>query len=419
MKKLVKNARVFDGRHEILTEHASIVIDGDLVEEITQETLPEESFGQVTDAGNRIVIPGLVDHHVHLGMPGKDMRVDEAVVHGVAHAKRMLLNGFTTVRDAGGIVYGIKKGIDDGRVPGPRVFPSNAYISQTCGHGDKRESRAHVRLSDGSFTSPALTCGETVIADGYDEVLRATREQLFLGASQIKIMAGGGMSSQYDPIQTIQFTEHEMRAAVEAAADYGTYVMAHLYTKESMLRAARAGVKSFEHGQMLDEELAKIVRDEGIFLCVCPQPRADEEFNAARGLPPRKRKPAAQEIIDHEDVQTEMILKYDLPIIFGTDYVEFIADSNPNAQSRDLAVYEKRFGSFRGLVSATGAANDLIKLTTYQNPYPQGKIGLLEQGSFADLLIVDGDPIGSLSVLSNTENLRVIMKGGEIYKNTL
>ncbi len=419
MKKLIKNARLFDGRNFEYKEHSQIVIEGNLVSEITQNPVSEENFDEIIDAGGRVVVPGLVDSHVHLGGQQKDQRWDETVVHGVAHAERMLLNGFTTVRDAGGIVYGIKAGIDEGRIKGPRVFPSHGYISQTCGHGDKRESRAHVRLGDGQYTSPELRAGGTVIADGYDEVLRAAREQLFLGASQIKIMAGGGMSSKYDPIQTIQYTEQEMRAAVEAASDYGTYVMAHLYTKESMHRAARAGIRSFEHGQMLDEELAKIVKDKDIFLCVCPQPKADEKYERSLGHAPKKRKPGAQEILDNEDLQTELIIKYDLNLVFGTDYVEFIADSNPNAQIRDLAVYEKRFGSQRGLFSATGAANDLIKLTTYQNPYPEGKIGVLEEGSFADLLIVEGDPLNKLSVLSDRANLKLIMKDAEVYKNTL
>lgn len=414
-RTLIQNAKVFDGRNNRLKEHANIVIEENLVKEITQEPVSIEQFDTVIDAREHVVIPGLVDNHVHLSMQEGNERLDETVVHSVHNAKRMLYNGFTTVRDAGGITVGLKKSIDEGIVEGPRIYPSNAFISQTCGHGDGRESRAHVRLSNGQFTSPVLNGGGVFIADGADEVLRAVRENLFLGSSQIKIMAGGGMSSVYDPIGTVQYTLEEMKAAVQAASDYGTYVMAHLYTKESMVRAAKAGVKSFEHGHLIDEELAKIIADNGIFICSCPQFRKRPENE--KDAKPRKK--GGEAILEGTITQTELILKYKLPLLFGTDFMERFAANNPQAQIADLAIYEERFGSFNGLLSATGTANDLIRLTTYQNPYPDGKIGVLEAGSYADLLIVDGNPLEKLSVLSNRDNLRLIMKNAVIYKNTL
>lgn len=419
MSILVKNGRVFDGRKPELLEHASIIIEGNLVSEITQETVAEDRFDRVIDVGNRVILPGLVDSHAHLASSHKDERWDETIVHGVNHARRMLFNGVTTIRDAGGNVYGLKKGIDEGWIPGPRIYPSHAYISQTCGHGDTRESRAHVRLGDGQYTSPNLRSGASVIADGPWEVTRAVREQLFLGASQIKIMAGGGMSSQYDPILTVQFTLEEMKAAVDAAADYGTYVMAHLYTREAMIRAARAGIRSFEHANQIDDELARIIRDQGIFICACPQPAADEEFRKRHNLPVRKGKPGAAPIRAAVETQTELINKYGLNLVFGTDYVEFIAKEIPNAQIRDFEYYERRFGTFKGLYSATGAANELIKLTTYQNPYPDGKIGVLEKGSYADLLAVEGNPLEDLKLLTDNSNLKLIMKDATVYKDEL
>ncbi len=232
MRLLIKNANVFDGKHAELRQNASIVIEDKLIKEIVGGTLPEDRFAAVYDAGNQTVIPGLTDAHVHLSITGPSLsdgwRIDEKAVRSVRFAKEMLLRGFTTVRDAGGITYGLKKNIDNGFLEGPRILPSNAMISQTSGHGDIRASHAEERIMDGIYASADLNSKISVIADGADEVLRAVREQLFLGASQIKLMAGGGFSSAYDPIPTVQFTLEEMKAAVAAAADYGTYVMAHL-----------------------------------------------------------------------------------------------------------------------------------------------------------------------------------------------
>jgi imidazolonepropionase-like amidohydrolase len=417
MRIVIKNANVFDGRLETL-QTGAIVIENSLVKEIVRGNFQEDSFGTVIDAQNKTVIPGLTDAHVHLFFTGNGvsdtLRVDEKAVRSVRFARDMLLRGFTTVRDAGGIVYGLKKNIDDGYLVGPRILPSNAFISQTSGHGDTRLSRAEERLADGYYASANIQSRATVIADGVAEVTRAVREQLFLGASQIKIMAGGGISSAYDPIQTVQFTYEEMKAAVDAASDYGTYVMAHLYTPQSMQRAARAGVKSFEHASMLDEETAKIVAGNGIW--IMPGPQLGREMNFPN-IPESILRKAAF-VRNGEIIATEMINKYNLPILFGTD--SFGDPKRAEAfQLDDFRYFKKRFGSFRGLVAATGNINEIIKLSTYQNPYPDGKIGVLEPGAFADLLIVDGNPVEDLDVLADQDNIRLIMKDAQIYKNTL
>ena len=429
-KKLIKNVRVFDGRSDILTEHASIVIEDELVCEITQSVVSEENFKEVIDGQNKVAIPGLTDAHVHLShnVVGQDghPRIDEMAVRSTRVARDMLLRGFTTIRDAGGIVYGLKKNIDNGFLEGPRIYPSNAYISQTCGHGDLRKSRAEQRLLTGDYTSAWLHDQQSIIADGVPEMLRAVREMLFLGASQIKIMAGGGCSSQYDPIQTVQFTYEEMKAAVDAAGDYGTYVMAHLYTPTSIQRAVKAGVKSLEHVSLMDDETGRIVADNGTWVMPGPQFNAPYAFSEpdTSGYSKEQlkayiqRKEKCDLIRYNEHISTETINKYNLNILFGTD-----SFGDPEVfgerQLVDFAVYKERFGSFKTLKSATGNINELIKLTTYQNPYPEGKIGVLEEGSFADLLLVDGNPVEDVAVLSDENNMRLIVKGGEVYKNTL
>jgi len=418
MSILIKNANVFDGKHSELKENVNIIIENNLVKEIVGGTIIEDNFDTVIDAQNKTVIPGLTDAHVHLFFTGNGVtdtwRLDEKAVRSVRFARDMLLRGFTTVRDAGGVVYGLKKNIDNGYLEGPRIFPSNAFISQTSGHGDTRASRAEERITDGIYSSVSIRCKGTVIADGVEEVLRAVREQLFLGASQIKIMAGGGVSSVYDPIQTVQFTLEEMKAAVDAAADYGTYVMAHLYTPQSMQRAAKAGVKSFEHATMMDEETAKIIAANGIWVTAGPQ--CGRDF---KGIDiPKEMIKKAELVRNGEAIATEMINKYNLPILFGTDSFGDPARVDAH-QLEDFKFFKKRFGSFKGIVAATGNVNELIKLSTYQNPYPEGKIGLLEEGSFADLLIVEGNPVQDLDILADRNNIRLIMKDAIVYKNTL
>ena len=410
----ITNANVFDGLSDRLQKNVTIVIDGEFVKEITEKSISNEQFEKVIDAKGKTVIPGLIDNHVHL-MFG-DGRLDELTVHGVRNAKNLLYAGFTTIRDAGGAVYGIKKGIDDGIIEGPRIFPSYSFISQTCGHGDFRESRAAYRIADHIYTSPNLMNGQSYIADGVSEVLKAVREQLFLGASQIKIMAGGGLSSQYDPVQTQQYTLEEMKAAVSAASDYGTYVMAHLYTTESIKRALRAGVKSLEHAHLIDDEAARIAADNDVFIVPCP--------NFGHGKKDQKEPPksgdlykdmARKALFSGVEVQAELINKYNLNVAYGTDFIERFSGGTPRLD--DLVSYAERFGNYKALKSATGDGYRLSKLTTYQNPYPEGKVGVLESRAFADLLIVDGNPLDDISVLTKAENIKLIMKGGKVFKD--
>lgn len=418
MTILIKNANVFDGKHASLRHNVNLVIERNLVTEIAGGKLPEDGFDAVYDAGGQTVIPGLTDAHVHLSITSNTLsdgwRVDEKAVRSVRFAKEMLLRGFTTVRDAGGITFGLKRSIDNGFLEGPRILPSNAMISQTSGHGDIRASHAEVRITDRIYASADMNSGLSVIADGVAEVTRAVREQLFLGASQIKLMAGGGFSSPYDPIPTVQFSLEEMKAAVGAAADYGTYVMAHLYTPKSMQRAAEAGVKCFEHATMLDEETAKIAADHGIW--ITPGPQLSRSY-PTQGMPPDLLK-LIEDFRRGEQIATELIDKYSLPILYGTDAFGDIGKAG-EIQLDDFRIYQERFGSHRGLVAATGNVHELIKLSTYQNPYPEGKIGVLEEGSFADLLIVQGNPVENLSILSDPANLKFIMKDAVVYKNTL
>lgn len=419
MKTIIKNVNVFDGKTAKLLEKQNIVIEDQLVTEIFAGEFSVEGFDRVIDGNGQYAVPGLTDAHVHLGkvhIDGSNPRYDAII--GSVVAGKLLDHGITTVRDAGSVTDGLKRAIDEGVIPGPRIYPSMNYLSQTCGHGDS--DLAH-QYRDIQYRSPR----GFVLCDGVAECRRAVREQFYLGASQIKIMAGGGMSSTCDPVETLQFSPEEMKAIVETAADYGSYVLAHLYTPNCIQRAVRAGVKSLEHGHWIDEETAKLIKDTDTFLNPCPQFTLEEikwnhmgEFSDQPSQKKKKPKAGGAKVKAHMEETTELINKYDLKILFGTDLMITYNLYEPRA-SLDFKEYKKRFGSYKGLVAATGNVNDLIKLTTYQNPYPDGEIGVLKKGSYADVVILNHNPVEDLDVLGNTENILFVMKDGKIHKNQL
>ncbi len=408
MKKLIKNVNVFDGKNSSLKIAQNIIIEKNLVKEITSNQVAEEGFTEIIDGKGKTAMPGMVDAHVHLGkvFDRDNDSVDYGVALSAAYCKKILHAGFTTLRDAGSVVMGLKKAFDCEALEGPRIYPCNAFISQTSGHGD--EPYAH-EFRDIQYRIPTYT----VLADGPAEVMRAVREQLYRGASHIKLMAGGGCMSDCDPIETVQFTLEEAKAAVDVAKDYGTYVMAHLYTPAAIKRAVKAGIMSMEHAHMIDDEAARAVVEAGAFVDPMPQFKKYEDMLGAGNMPPKDGM-----VCRYEDRATEVINKHDIKILFGTDTM-ITGPKYEIEQSIDLTYYKKRFGSYKTLLAATGNAHDVLQLTTYQNPYPDGKIGVLENGSYADILLVDGNPLEDAAILSDTCNLKVIMKDGKVIKNIL
>ena len=324
------------------------------------------------DCGGRAVIPGLIDAHWHSTLVGvtqtQAMAADIGFIHLMAgrEAGATLMRGFTTVRDTGGPAFGLQLAIDRGVLPGPRIFPSGAMISQTSGHGDFRLLNELPRVA-GDLSHSELA-GVAAIADGRDEVLRRTREQLMKGASQIKIMAGGGVSSLYDPLDTMQYLEEEMRAAVEAAADWGTYVCAHVYTPGGIQRALRAGVKSIEHGQLADSETIAMMRDAGAWWSIQPF-LADEDANPKSD--PRQQ--AKQLEVAEGTVRAfEEGRDAGVRMAFGTDIL-----MNPRgaaSQGRQLAKLTRFMTPLEALHMATGAAGELLALSGDRAPY-DGPLG--------------------------------------------
>lgn len=284
---LVAGARIFDGVASTLSDGSDILV----VEERIAALVPRgqgPAEAETIDCAGKVVMPGMIDAHWHSALAALPMAVamtaDIGYIHLLAaeEAERTRLRGFTSVRDAGGPAFALKRAIDEGRFPGPRIYPSGAMVTQTGGHGDYR-LRAEIPRGPLATLSAAEIAEIAAVADGVPEVLRRTREQLLLGASQVKMMVGGGVSSQYDPIDVQQFTTDEIRAAVDAARDWGTYVAAHVYTSEGILRSVECGVMSVEHGQLADARTAGRMAELGAWWSLQP---------FLRTRTPRARRPA-------------------------------------------------------------------------------------------------------------------------------
>ncbi|WP_392663530.1 amidohydrolase family protein [Amaricoccus sp. B4] len=411
---LLTNLRLFDG--ETLSIRTGVDI---LVEDGRIAGLPAPGQGpeaaEVIDCGGRTVIPGLIDAHWHATLAGISqmaaMTQDIGFVHLVAgrEAGATIQRGFTTIRDVGGPAFGLKAAIDRGVVEGPRIFASGAMLSQTSGHGDFRMIN-DLPAMPSDPPSYAMRAGVTSLADGRAEVLQRAREQLMKGASQIKIMAGGGVSSPHDPLDSIQYTEDEMRAAVEAAADWNTYVCAHVYTPEGIKRCIRAGVKCIEHGQLADEESVRMMADTGSWWSI--QPFLDDEDATQYSDPAAV---AALATVTQGTLRAfELAQTYDVNWAFGTD----VLFSGAESQGRQLAKLTRFMPPLEALHRATGAAGQLLALSGPRTTY-DGPLGVIREGAFADLLVVDGDPEAGLDWLDDPENLRLIMKGGRFVKQSL
>jgi imidazolonepropionase-like amidohydrolase len=312
----------------------------------------------------------------------------------------------------GGPVFGLKRAIDEGVMVGPRIYPSGAVISQTSGHGDFRFLFELPRTLGGPL-SHSESQGGTAIADSPDEVRLRAREQLRRGASQIKLMAGGGVSSPYNPIESIQYTEAEIHAAVEAADNWGTYVAAHAYTTPAVRQAVAAGVKCIEHGHLIDEPTAKLLADTGIWWSL--QPLTYDEDVFARMSPFSQKK--ALEVFAGTENAYRLAKKYSVKTAFGVDIL-FDARA-AGRQGAYLAKLARWYTPAEALKMATADNGELMALSGFINPYP-GTLGVVAEGALADLLLVDGNPLENLELVADPDrNFRVIMKDGVIYKNTL
>lgn len=418
---LFENVRIFDGTSKALSPASNVLVRGNLITRISREAIPvdRKSGVRIVKGGGRTLMPGLIDAHWHATMAvlpeSVMMTADDGYLALVAgrEARNTLMRGFTTVRDLSGPVFGLKRAIDTGVVEGPRIWPAGAMITQTGGHGDFRMPY-EVPKALGAPLSHAEVGGSSAIADSPDEVRLRAREQLMKGAVFLKLAAGGGVASNYDPLDASQYTETEFRAAVEAAENMGTYVTVHAYTPRAIQTAIRAGVRCIDHGQLMDEATAKLIAEKGIWLCL--QPFLDDQDAAPF---PEGSTNRAKQLQMHKGTDTAYALakKYNLKLAWGTDV---LFDAKLAArQGAQLAKMTRWFTPAEVLVMATATNAELLTLSGPRNPYP-GKLGVVQEGALADLLLVDGDPIANLKLIEDpAKNLLVVMKDGRIYKNSL
>lgn len=416
---LFENVRIFDGKSSALSGSMNVLVRGNTIDRISKDPIPVDRSAntRIVAGGGRTLMPGLIDMHWHTMFvrptPAAVLAGDVGHLNLVAGAEATdtLMRGFTTVRDLGGPVFGLKRAIDEGVIPGPRIYPSGAMITVTSGHGDFRQPFEVPRVV-GAPQSRGEQTGAAMIADSPDEVRVRVREQLLLGATQIKLTAGGGVASPSSPLDVSTFTEAELRAAVEAAGNWGTYVTVHAYTPIAIRRAIAAGVKCIEHGHLMDDETAKLIAERGVWLSTQAFP--DEMANA---FPPGSLEALkARVVFAGTDKTFTLAKKYGIKTAFGTDIL-FSPQLAPR-QGELLAKLVRWYTPAEALVMATGTNAELLALSGERNPYP-GKLGVVEQGALADLLLVDGDPIANIKLIEEPANLVVIMKDGKIFKNTL
>ncbi len=412
---LFDQVRVFDGESEQLSSPTRVLVRGNRVFAIGDD-LEISDDAQVVDGQGNTLMPGLIDAHVHLtfgalsmsDLLGPDLTPEAAERAAAREAEAMLMRGFTAVRDVGGPIWGVKAGIDDGSYIGPRVWPSGATISQTAGHGDFRLPHERSRRFFGE-PSRAEQLGATFIADGRADVLTAVRENLRFGASQIKLMAGGGTSSAYDPVDVTQYTFDEMAAAVEAAEDWGTYVTVHAYTPRAIRRAIEAGVRVVDHGQLLDEETLQMMVDNDVWLSLQVLRASSPDMEPLRRA---KRKP----IIDNQPRVWTLARDLGVELAWGTDFL--FEPALNHEQNEYILELQEWFSPAEILKLVTHQNARLLALSGLRSPY-QGTLGVVAEGAFADLLLVRGDPMEDIELLGDPENnFLVIMKDGKIYKDT-
>ena len=417
---LFQNVRIFDGKSTVLSAPSNVLIRGNTIERISVSpiTVATNADVQVIAANGRVLMPGLIDAHWHAFMAATPQRLlmtaDAPYLHILAarQAEATLMRGFTTVRDLGGPVFGLKRAIDEGVIIGPRIYPSGAFISQTSGHGDFRFSFEVPRTLGGPLSHSEVE-GVAAIADSPNEVRLRAREQLRKGASQIKLMAGGGVNSPLNPIESTQYTEAEIRAAVEATENWGTYVTVHAYTPRAIRQAVAAGVKCIEHGHLIDEPTAKLLADKGIWWSL--QPLTYDEAVLARMDPVSQRK--ALEVWAGTENAYKLAKKFKVKTAFGAD-VLFDAGA-AGRQGAYLAKLVRWYTPAEALKMATADNAELLALSGFINPYP-GKLGVVEESALADLLLVDGNPLENIKLIEDPDkNFPVIMKDGRIYKNAL
>ena len=438
---LISNVNIFDGVNDKLHPNMHVLVKDNLIETVSDEPLAIIQTDNVTmiDGGGRTLMPGLIDSHVHLtysgtpdAIPAREaMQWDQLGGTQALNAREFLMDGFTTVRDAGACYDGIKKLVDRDLLVGPRIYPSGGILSQTSGHADWRTVSQRNPNLTAARDNNLGRLGLMHLVDGVDRVLAATRQNLAAGATQIKMTTGGGVSSTLDPLHTVQYLPEEIEAAVRAAKDWDTYVMVHAYTDETVKRSLNAGVLCIEHGQMMSDEAMKLLVEKEAFLSPNMAAISEELLQHpvyGQGAIGKK----TRGFIDGSQNFVKLVNEYKPKVVYNTDVVATDLVSSRGVRDNNLWVHAKSFGNFDALRAMTSVGGELMRLTGKHNPYP-GKLGVIEPGAYADIILVEGNPLKDITVLGarpkmfegeprtdeGFTTMPFIMKNGKIYKNEL
>jgi imidazolonepropionase-like amidohydrolase len=433
---LITNVNIFDGTNDTLTMGQNVLVEDNLIAGIGPDVRAGDG-AIVIDGDGRTLMPGLIDGHAHVmindnfGAVETNMDITDLAYRSTLVSKRFLVDGFTSVRDMGGPTFGLRRNIDAGIIAGPRIFPSGGFISQTSGHGDfKERGDAGFSTKDAGDLSNFERMGIGNVADGVPEVLRATRLNLRNGATQIKIMGGGGGSSRFDPIDTTQYSVEEICAIVEAAADWGTYVAAHTFNDRAVNRLLDCGVKTFEHTFFISEDTMQRIAAEGAY--VVPQMWGISPDLARNPLiPPEKVEMVKALGLKYKDFGRNL-LDHNVKVVFASDYVGAFSDAE-RARRYEIWWRTQTFDSnFEVLKQLTSTAGEMLALSGPRNPYMDGPLGVIKVGAYADLLLIDGNPLEDITVIGGTnawfdadpkfklvETIHLVMKDGKIYRNEI
>jgi imidazolonepropionase-like amidohydrolase len=406
---LFENARVLDAAAGALRDGCSVRVEDDRVVEVVEGALRAAGARRIDLAG-RTLMPGLIDAHVHcaittLNLGAMMAKPTTLVAHEAGRIlSGMLRRGFTTVRDAGGADYGLAQAVERGLVEGPRIFYSGRVLSQTGGHGDFAPREDAPRLCACQIHSSAFAH----VADGVSAVRKAAREELRRGATQVKIMASGGVASPSDPIWNLQYSAEEMRAIVEEAEGWRTYAMAHAYTPEAIRRAVDAGVRTIEHGNLIDRPTAERMHAKGAYLVpTLVTYYAIDELGRKLGFPAVSQA-KVKDVLDKGLASLEIARAAGVPMGFGTDLLGETHDQ----QSREFEIRARALPAAEVIRSATIVNAEILNRA--------GELGIVAPGALADLLVVDGDPFANLGLLAEPEkHLLAVLQAGRFVVDRL
>ena len=404
-----RNFRMLEPEIGELRDGHELLVEGDTIREVSDRPI-KSADADVIDCGGRTLMPGLIDSHVHVFLVAVNIPSLESVPLTLMTARAaglmrdMIDRGFTTVRDTGGADWGIKQAVDQGAIPGPRLFIAGQSIGPTGGHNDARR-RTQLGLRCHCCNAMAFTA---CVSDGPTEVRKAAREQMRQGADHIKIMMSGGVASPFDPLDSLQFSLPEVAAAVEEAHAFGRYVCAHAYTPEAITRAAHSGVRTIEHGNLIDDASAKLMAEKGMLLIAnlvayyAMRERAAEYGMSADMLEKNDR------VIDGGLKSLEICRRAGVPVAYGSDLLGQLQVD----QSREFLLRAEVLPAIDIIRSATTIGAQVLR--------QEGRLGTLKAGAFADLIVVDGDPLKDLGLFQDQgRHLSAIVKGGRFHKNRL